>query len=743
MNRKRLILASILGTIFVIASMIHPIAFGIVIGCACTLAAASAFYVLHKKRPNRWTYRCVGVAKNIVKKSKVAAQIALWKIVQRDAEMPRFLPNCKSIGPTNWRVVYRSTFYELHASDSGLLRWCDGDGLPIVATLEYYSETSHGIQRGLSDAKIEVANTQESVVVVLTGANGNENVTLTLTLSHNSPAIEMECTTVFRQPTVVKRLALIVEGAEAFTEVFTPNGIVAKTPFPQDEYWLGNEGAKFGTGSRACWLYHVPGVSSLQVYVPRNQLWINLDYFMDHPTIRIPFRQDGTARWEDKSRRPCRTGESLRCGFVLHVGAEPKFLPRLLFQPEGKLSTFVWTEHACHTAFPVHRALCFGRSDISKIDDAVGGFCFHHVPITKSVHYSNDTQMTNAGHTIHFAGPMTAITNTEGFGDFLRQVAESGLVEVCLHCRDPQSSSRADNLTALQAMSEDFAAKSWIDHIWCRPDGNVSGSREAFSCEGYVEDSPGYIGDLFERFGVRYFWNNANEYFGSVQEICQNQDFCEAPLPLPILAIDQVGFFSHLVLGKRCGTPLPIAIETPWVTGHAISWPTYQVESGTRPTLEWDLLFAETHLERFAEEGMIYFAHAYPTFAGDNNGGSQTDASGNVRIHPTFDEVLRRMARFADQGKIWLATVRDAIDYWQQRAEVVVFVDANGNVVLRNNGSNVIANFSIALKQRCEIVGANAKWKSCDRGEVCWFDLPAEASISLVVPYESPVRQVA
>ena len=700
-------------------------------------AVASAVFVFHKKYPNRWTVLLFSNARHCCR----VCIVLFWYCAFLGKIPPRFIPNCRVAPKGTWRLLFQNSFFQLHANNAGQLRINDRHGKPILACLQYYSHTSHGKHSAFADVSVETATLRGGMLVIARGTLENELVEIRVSLWDDRPSSDWQVSTTFLHGSSVRRIAMLAEGAVPLTELYARNGVLHDKKFAQKEYWLDREGAKFGSGERVLWLYHVPEISSLQVSTPANQLWINLDYFMDHPSVRHPFRQDGTARWQDTSQRVCQAGEVLTRRFMLHAGSEPAVLPRLLFQPNGFLSTFIWTEHACHTAFPVHRALYFGSSEIAAAGDATAGFIFHGIPITKSVHYSNDTQMTNSGHTTRFPGPMTAMSTHAEFVSFVHDLARTGIVEICLHCRDPQSSRRDDLEIALRDMRDSFQCKSWIDHIWCRPDGNVIGAREAFSCEGHLAGTPGFAADLFERYGITYFWNNTHEYWGDIPTFCEVSLHCERAFR--ILNTKGPGFFKGLYVGNRSGFPLPIVWQTPWVSDEAYSWPTYQAEMGSRTSEDWNTLFAADHLQAFADEGMIYIAHAYPTWAGDENGCWIADADGILRIHPLFDAVLSRMGRFQAEKKIWFAVIKDALAYWVMRERVKLLVRADGSIELKNDGTETIRGFTIMLRERCDIHGVTPTWKSSARGELCWFDFPPNASAWLSPCRESKMRLAA
>src|ERR1035438_3321367 len=237
---------------------------------------------------------------------------------------------------------------------------------------------------------------------------------------------------------------------------------------------------------------------------------------------------DGTAHWQDASSATHGAGAERANAFAIWIGAAPALRPRLSCHPHGFLASFVWTEHACNTALETQRAVFLGHSNLRTLQEASAGFVKHGIPITKSVHYSNtqNANLNNQGSPWK-QRPMLAIrSGNADFLDLLDALHATSLVEICLHCTDPISASRAEIEASFAFMQARFASVSWIDHIWWRPTASVSGCRECITCEGPLAGKPGFVADLWERYGIKYFWNNtweyANPYFYPVDPAASN-----------------------------------------------------------------------------------------------------------------------------------------------------------------------------------------------------------------------------
>ena len=105
-------------------------------------------------------------------------------------------------------------------------------------------------------------------------------------------------------------------------------------------------------------------------------------------------RTDTSDYFEDISYREVRKGEVLK-GKIKVFNRMIDDLPRLMPVWDGYQSAFIFTEHADWTDLRTHRAVLFGNEHITKPEDAVGGFCYFDIPVTKSVFYWNPDNVTN------------------------------------------------------------------------------------------------------------------------------------------------------------------------------------------------------------------------------------------------------------------------------------------------------------------------------------------------------------
>ena len=680
-------------------------------------------------------------------------------------------------------------YYRVYVSDTGAVELRDSNGDPLVTGIQYYSQTDLYEVLGMQQASWEIQPTRDGAILTVVGRVDAELVRLEYYLEQDRPTIKVQAQVVYSDAVRVRRSALVWDIALPLSEVYRPGGTRITQHF-ENSYWLDRQGALFGHSSCGVFVNHVPRVSSLQVDTGRQRLWVNLDYERDHPNVSIPFLQDGSAKWSDASASAYRPGQERRNELVVTVGEIPALRPRIVCHPHGHLASFAWTEHACHTSLDAHRAVYFGRQDIERPEDAIAGFVRHHIPVTKSVHYSNVTEIPAVSSEQHDFRPMVSIRSyNSDFLHFLDALHRLGNYDIGLHCTDPVSSEREHVEQSLQFMQERFRATTWIDHIWCRQDGTVGGCREAISCEGALPDSIGYIGDLWQRYGTQHFWNNSFEYmlydkltrepitvasragrgFRNVLTFLRRgrlwragEEFwryllgpgqgipAASPSTSPLKTrennmVSETAFYSLTLAARSCGFPTPRYYQHPTQTGHCYHWPTFDCESGPRPAAEWNAVYSETELERFVDSGETYLAHAYPTWADRANSCIYTDSTGTCSISPEFDSVLARMARLRNEGTLYLGTIEKLIGHWRRLELVELSYQADGSVHITNHGEEPIEGFTLAFDSSSVDFGISRVTVKPSRGDWLYcFNLPANGRVVVrMLNLENTLRRSA
>jgi hypothetical protein len=272
------------------------------------------------------------------------------------------------------------------------------------------------------------------------------------------------------------------------SEVYRKNSKMDTKNF-QDEYWLGQQGVRFGKGEHSAFVYHSPGIPSMVLETKKKELLLNLDDMYDHRFFQI----QGEDRKKGEIRHPSeyKSGESRQNTFSLVVGHSSHFMPRLMLQPYGYLATHIWTEHADNTTLATNRALYYGSDKINSAKDAKGGFVKYHIPVTKSVFYSNPYYYKHPDMGV-------AIKEDADYLAFLDDLYSHG-IEIAMHNVHPYMNPTRETLEqALAFMRKRFHTVTWIDH------GDLATN---FSFQGLDKRSPSYAEDLWKKMEFGIFGN--------------------------------------------------------------------------------------------------------------------------------------------------------------------------------------------------------------------------------------------
>lgn len=407
---------------------------------------------------------------------------------------------------------------------------------------------------------------------------------------------------------------------------------------------------------------------------------IILEHGDAHPHMSFPFRQDETVEASYNS--------AIKMGAGAHAQYEVRFCPVAPVTPvalpwlhrDGYLATLILTEHACHTATPVHRAVYFGRSDIYAPEHSVGGLCKHRISITKSIHVTNRNLIANTGQSATFPGPMTSLDDSD-FVSFVKSLKKSQpQIEICLHCADPESSTPEQTDAALEKLGD---TATWIDHIWLRPTGNVTGCKEAYVCEGADPSSNAYMAPTWAKHGIRYFWNPVYEY--------------KAPGAGTISAqIKGERFFRVHEEIDNGGLMVPLFWKSTIDNRVVWNWATFTVEQVGGSPKDWDNAFSQEALHDFCKWQGIYFSHAYPTYAGEQTW-LVTQEENILKLEPVIDNLFARLAKFRKAGDIDCTTVRDFLGYAEALELVTVTPMSQGGHLIKYDGDENLTDFTLAV----------------------------------------------
>ena len=627
------------------------------------------------------------------------------------------------------KAELKSSSYVLSVDENGGITVKSSDGELIMSSLTYY--TSYDVSKekwGLD--KLSVLPKSDSTISIAGEGQPGVDISILLTVPKNRPELEVKVNTHYNINTIITRESIVAGFDVSPSEIYLKNRQSTDDNLDQ-EYWLQREGARFGTGNRSALIYHTPMVSSLQLDTKGNLLFINLEYNRDHPFLNIPYQKDGGGKWVDLSAAKYTSGEERSNSFSLFFGNIPKVVPRLMQVPDGNLAAYVFTEHADGGNIRTHRAAYFGSEDISRVEDAKGGFAGHKIPVTKSVFYSDIK--SNIDSSKHFNGDRTQ------YLDFLDQLYKTGDYDLCLH---GSSSNRDLFEESVKFMKDRFDEKTWIDH------GMFSGKshRTAFVCDGLNQDSEFFVGDLWKKYDVLYFWNAAVEEIikPSFKEEFKKLKLYEAsvnlwnsylsPKELKELRFDKAlrVLFRHyhekgeentLLLSKGNGFPTPLFWQHHTRTNNFYSWSTDFVKVFSRSDI--GVKEEEQRLNKQISEWGILINHGY--FVRNNfEDGVLSEQNGKIVIDPYFDKTLGLMDRMHQEGNLYTTTVRKLLDYWILTENISFNYSPDGSIFLSNNNDKAINGLSLAVHaDSVRINGEIPKSRRVGDNTIFWFDIPA------------------
>jgi hypothetical protein len=502
--------------------------------------------------------------------------------------------------------------------------------------------------------------------------------------------------TTFKKDVKLLRLALVWPLPEGKLTIYRRNQRVDTTDF-QYSYYLDREGFSFKNDSLRFSTYHNTGISSLQLNMEDRTACFNIDYWRDHPLLHYPMRTDTTDYFEDISYREIKAGETLK-GHITIYNSAPEELPRIMPVWNGYLSAFIFTEHADWTDLRTHRAVLFGNEHITKPEEAVGGFCYFGIPVTKSVFYWNPDNITNEKTSKElFTSPITSIKTDKEFYKLLKTIKKEGF-EICLHSPEIYTTIPSEFPKAMRFMRRQFGTKSWIDHGYNNgPDKN----REDMVCDGLLPDSPQYAATLWKKNGVRYLWNAYYE---------ENR-------------MEDLIFDGHFVQPyDGFGDALPNRQITTLPNGDKdfLLWSTPSTLE-VNEDREWYYYFDSARLQRLVDQHNVFITHIYPAWTDPWRAFWQYNENGTAVAMPGFNFALSQLARFRDEKKILPTTVEQYLSYYEKLFNIDYQILDNNSIALTNRGDAI--NGLTLLCTRPIIADKPIDFLKVDEGYLVWFNL--------------------
>lgn len=535
---------------------------------------------------------------------------------------------------------------------------------------------------------------------------------LLLSRENENKNLNFHLKTVYEKDVKVLKSSLIMPFLSDDFTVYRRNPFVDTCDF-HDVYYLDQEGFSVGFHGKQLNLYHPDDVSSIQLDVRNATAYINTDFYYDHLLMRYQL-SDSTDCYVDNSPTFMKKGKTLKSSFVISL-TNKNSLPRVMPVPDGYESAIIWTEHADWSDIRTHRATYFGSEDIVDIDDAIGGFAFYDIPVTKSVFYDNPDSVTNYEKNTAFPGLHSTIKTDSSFFYFLKQLDDRGF-DICLHTPEQYTTTRDNLAEALSFMKEHFASPSWIDHGY---NNGIENNREDMVCDGLDSTSSYYAYDLWKANGVRYLFN------ASYEEM--------KPRPF----VDYV-FENNLIRpypGYGDALPLPKVSRHPSYPD-VMLWSTpYTLEPGGNDT--WEYYMSQEHLDKITDFRYVLITHIYAPWVSEERGFWE-NRDGMITAKEGFNKTLARIAEMRDRHLMLPTTIADYMKYQSQLKQLEYRVDTEGKVILKNNNNETIKGLSLISVNDISLDDEKSfekrKTQSGDEW-IIWFDMEPNEEVEIVNNY--------
>jgi hypothetical protein len=523
--------------------------------------------------------------------------------------------------------------------------------------------------------------------------------------NENEDHITIKINSTFLEDLQLLRLAFILPFPEGQLSVYRRNQHIDTTHF-QNSYYLDREGFSITNDSLSLCTYHNMGISSLQLDTDNRYACFNIDYWRDHPLLHYPMRADTSDYFEDISYRNVKAGEVLT-GYIDFYNSVPDELPRLMPVWDGYQSAFIFTEHADWTDIRTHRAVLFGNENITKPEDAIGGFCYFNIPVTKSVFYWNPDNVTNEKTSNGlFKRPVASIKTDKEFYKLLKTIKKQDF-EICLHTPEVYTTLPDEFPKAMRFMRRQFDTKSWIDHGYNNgPDKN----REDLVCDGLLPDSPQYAAELWKKNGVRYLWNAYYE---------ENR-------------MESHNFDGHFVQPfDGFGDALPNRQITTLPNGDKdfLLWSTPSTLE-VNEDREWYYYFDSIRLQRLVDQHNVFITHVYPAWSNPYRAFWQYNENGTAVAMPGFNFALSQLAHFRDEKKILPTTIEQYLSYYEKLNSIKYFIKDNKTIRL-TNPNEAIKGLTLLCTKPIVVEGKIIDFRKVDEGYLVWFDLGKNETVTI------------
>ena len=521
---------------------------------------------------------------------------------------------------------------------------------------------------------------------------------LTFSSEENNPNVNFHLETTYNEDVKVLKSSLIIPFLNDDFTIYRRNLFVDTCDY-QDVYYLDKEGFSLICYDKQLNIYHPDDISSIQLDVENSTAYINTDYYYDHLLIRYELL-DTSDYYVDNSATFMKKGSVAQSSFVVSM-TDKVDLPRIMPIYDGYESAFIWTEHADWADIKTHRATYFGSEDIVNVEDAIGGFAYYDIPVTKSVFYHNPDSVTNFEKNPDFPGLHSTIKTDASFFDFLKQLKDNGF-DICLHTPEQYTSTSDYLAEALSFMKENFASQSWIDHGY---NNGALNNREDMICDGLDSTSQYYVYDLWKKYGVKFPFNATYEEMN----------------PRPF--VDYV-FENNLMRpypGFGDALPLPKVMRHPSYP-EILLWSTpYTIEPGEK----WEYYLAQERLDKIVDFRCVFITHFYAPWVEENRGFWEMK-NGKIVAKEGFNQALKRISDMRDKRLLLPTTIEKYMTYQHQIQNLEYRVEEDGSVMLKNNNNETIKGLSLISVREMSLDNEksfNKRKTHSGKEWIIWFDI--------------------
>lgn len=532
---------------------------------------------------------------------------------------------------------------------------------------------------------------------------------LTISIDDNDSNVNFDLESTYLKDAKVIKSSLIFPFLNDDFTVYRRNPFVDSVNY-QDVYYLDKEGFSLNLERKQLNLYHPENVSSIQLDTKKSIAYINSDYHYDHLLIRYELL-DTSDYYIDNSATLMKKSTSHNSSFSISLTDKTE-LPRIMPIMNGYESAFIWTEHADWADIKTHRATYFGNEEIENVEDAIGGFAYYNIPVTKSVFYNNPDSVTNYEKNNDFPGLHSTIMTDSLFFDFLNQLKNKGF-DICLHTPEQYTTTQENLSEALSFMKNNFASPSWIDHGY---NNSELSNRENMVCDGLDSSSPYYAYELWKANGVKYFFN------ASYEEI----------MPRPFSEYIFENYLFRPYPGFGDALPLPKVSTLPMFP-EILLWSTpYTMEPGE--TWAWDYYFEQYVLDKLVDYRYVFITHIYPAWVEEGRGYWEMK-DGKYVAKEGFNSALEKIAAMEKEHLLLPTTIADYMTYQQQLQSLEYKVEADGTVVLRNKNEETIKGLSLISTHDISFENEkhfNIRKTKSGEENIVWFDMEPNEAVRIV-----------